>query len=200
MLGLYNDAESMFAQAAPIGAKYPPLQLSLLRARANLALSRNQYGHAMALARLALAGGTASPGTKAELNSIVGLALLGSGQKQAGLRACEEALRTAESLNDDEVLMQTRLALVKAKLESGDRPGALAVFHQAESNLSRFPEWRWRALALMARTDSLYLTPARRALDQLTEQWGSNVIRPYLERPDIKPLARPFLSSFHAEH
>lgn len=199
MLGNYNEGESMLAQAGAIAAKIPRLKLSIMRARAKMALSRSQYAQAAAQARLALAAGTVSPGTEADLKAVEGLALLGSGRKEAGLRLCEEALRAVESLHDDELLLNVRLAVVKARLESAHPAAALVLFHQAEPALSSFPEWRWRFLALASTADRLYLAPARQALEQLAAQWGAGVFESYLERPDVKHLAQPLLSSPKAE-
>jgi len=199
-LGNYSDAQAMFEQADSAAAKIPDLALKLTRSRANLALSRNDYGRAAALARSALAAGIASKVTAAELQVSLGAALAGTGHRDEGRRTLEDALAAAGSLGDPDLLLNVRLAILRTRVESGDRPGALAVFHDAEPALSGFPESRWRALALVSRVEPQYAAPARQAIDQLAGQWGAEAFRSYRERPDVASLSRPLFLSTHANH
>ena len=191
LLGRYDDARLAFEQADSIVAKSPQLGIALMRARGNMSLSRNDYTAAAAQASLALANKSASPTTTVELNSILGSARLGSGHKSEGLRLLEEALVSAASLADDELLLNTRLAVLKGRLETGDRAGALSIFHQLEPRLNAYPESRWRALALISRVDGRYVSSSRQAIDQMAEQLGKDGFQTYRERPDIKELLRP---------
>ena len=92
--------------------------------------------------------------------------------------------------------MRARLALLRARSETGDRAGALNLFHDAA--LAGHPESRWRALAWMARTGRQYAAPARDALDDLARQWGPAAYRIYLTRPDVQELSRPLLQPVSA--
>jgi hypothetical protein len=94
--------------------------------------------------------------------------------------------------------LRSRLALLRARLETGDRAGALNLLHDAEPALASHPESRWRALAWMARAGRQYAAPAREALDDLARQWGAAAYRIYLTRPDVQELSRPLLQPVSA--
>jgi tetratricopeptide (TPR) repeat protein len=192
MLGRYDEAETMFGEVEKIASKFPDLALGLTRARVNMELSRNRYARASAQARRALDADT-SPSANSELKAALGLALLGSGKEQEGLRMCEDALASAATLGDQAAILSRSLAVLRARLEMRDRVGALALFQKIEPALGGFPESRWRALALMSRLDQQYLGPARQALDNLSANWGKDAFRSYLARPDIGQLSRPLL-------
>jgi hypothetical protein len=168
--------------------------------RARMALSENRYAEAASMARRALTGSDTRPDplNVAGLKDILGLALLGLGSKIEGRRSCEESLAAAAKFNDVTTLVSARLALLQARLETGDRAGALSVFHEAEPALAGHPESRWRALALMARADRQYASSARQALDAIARQWGDAAFRLYLARPDMQKLSLPLTQSISA--
>jgi eukaryotic-like serine/threonine-protein kinase len=199
LLGRYDEARAMFDQAETSAAKFPQLQISLIRARAKMALSRNQYQEALAFVRRALAaGGSQNPTAVAELKEILGLALLSSGKEQEGRRSCEEALSTVAAIGDNVALLGASLAVIRSRMEARDRAGALALFHRIEATLNDLPESRWRALALISRADSQYLGRARQYLEELSGRWGKEAVQAYLSRPDIAELSRPLIQSIHA--
>lgn len=198
MLGRLDEAVSMFDQAGDAAAKFPQLKLSLLRARAEMDLNQNRFAQASERARRLLADAGLKPSSAAELKTVLGLALLGSGKASEGLRMCEEALAASARLGEDAGLLQASLAVLQARIATRDKAGALAIFHQVEPMLGGFPESRWRALALVSRADSQFSARARQALDELAGSWGKETFRAYLARPDIKQLSRPLLQSTYA--
>jgi len=164
-----------------------------------VALSRNLYAEAAAISRRALASDAGrNPIAIADLKRILGLALLASGSRTEGLRNCQESLAAVAKLNDVAATLRSRVALLRARLETGDRAGALNLLHDAEPALASHPESRWRTLAWMARTDRQYAVPARQALDDLARQWGAAAYRIYLTRPDVQELSRPLVQPISA--
>ena len=199
LLGRYAEARTMLDRVDPIAEKFPLIRLNLIEARADLALSRNLYAEAAALSRRALASDAGqNPLATAELKRILALALLASGNRTEGLRNCEESLAAVAKLNDVAATLRSHLALLRARIETGDRAGALNLFHDAEPALASHPESRWRALAWMARAGRQYAAPARDALDDLARQWGPAAYRIYLTRPDVQELSRPLLQPVSA--
>src|ERR1035437_7271777 len=152
LLGRYAEARAMLERVDPIAEKFPSIRLNLIEARAEMALSRNVYAEAAAISRRALASDAGEdPLATADLKRILGFALLASGNRKEGLRNCEESVATVAKLNDAAATLRSRLALLRARIETGDRAGALNLFHDAEPALASYPESRWRALAWMAR-------------------------------------------------
>jgi len=200
LLGRYPEAQDSFNRVDAIALKFPSMHLYLMQERAEMSLSRQLFPEAVTITRRALASDAGqNPLMVAELSRVLGLALLGGGNKKEGLRNCEASLKAAAPLNDVAVSVRSRLALLEARLETGDRAGALNLFHETEPMLAGHPESRWRALALVARGDGQYTTPARQALDGLARLWGDEAYRSYVKRPDLQRLALPLLHSNSAK-
>lgn len=198
-LGRYSDAEPEFARADEIGTKFSQLGTSVTRARAEMALSRGDWRQAIQLAKSALA---AKPRSfiVVDLTRIAGLALTRSGDRNSGLRKCEEAMAAAKQESDPSVLLDTRLALLEAHVAARDSAKAAAVFQDLLPALEDHPESAWRALALMAGFDRQYIGRARDSLAKLDTIWGSAALQDYLKRPDLHELSRPLLPLNFATH
>jgi hypothetical protein len=107
-------------------------------------------------------------------------------------------LATAAKLNDLGAELLARMAVMEALFETRDHDGALRTLHEIESTLSRFPEYKWRTLASIARADAQYVPLARAALNDLKQAWGNEVVNRYLSRPDLARLARPLIQTVNA--
>ena len=154
-----------------------------------MALSRNDYHDVIGRTRSAVQQiANLNPSTEADLARLLGLALLRSGDRQAGLQKVQAAFAASQKLDDPGELLDTRLALLEALLATRDSVGALGVFHDMEPALGAQPESRWRALALLARSDRQYADRAKEALGQLDALWGHDARQLYLKRPDVKQL------------
>jgi hypothetical protein len=165
-----------------------------------MALSQNQYRDAIAAIRSATAEITGrNPRTEGYLSILLGLALVRSGNRQAGLEKCREALTAAQEMDDPGELLDARLALLEALLTTRDSAGAQNVFHDMERALESYPESRWRALVLMAHSDRLYAGRANEALGQLDALWGHQTLLIYLKRPDVRQFW-PLLPANFAYH
>jgi tetratricopeptide (TPR) repeat protein len=201
VLGRYEEAGRAFADATARAAKFPDLQLKLARSRADMALSQGRATEAADMARRSLAAVAAADVlSAAELKRILGLALLAAGKKSEGRRQCEESLNAVAKLGDEDALLDARLAVEQARVETGDRAGAIAIFHALEPALAGHPESRWRALATAGRVDASYLPSAREAYESLARLWGDAVWRGYAGRPDVQRLSRPLSQANTANH
>jgi tetratricopeptide (TPR) repeat protein/tRNA A-37 threonylcarbamoyl transferase component Bud32 len=200
-LGRYDDARAALDAADGLAAKYPELRVRLLRARAELEQTAGHSSQAAAIARHALTGNPPpSPGTSIELNRVIGLALLATGDKRGGLRECEAALAAAAKSEDVNALLGARLAVAEARIANGDRVGAAALLQSIEPTLVGHPESRLRALALMAELDTRRVEAVRAALEELKSQWGDSAFVTYQTRIDVRKLIRPLLSAIPANH
>uniref|UniRef100_Q01QI7 Serine/threonine protein kinase with TPR repeats n=1 Tax=Solibacter usitatus (strain Ellin6076) TaxID=234267 RepID=Q01QI7_SOLUE len=197
-LGRAQEALPELARAE--AAKLTRLRISIPRARAEMALMLNNWREARDRARSTLAEGNVNPPAILDLTRILGLALLRSGDRKAGLQKCEEALALANKLNDVGSLVDTRLALIEALLANRDSARTLAVFHELEPLLASHPETRWRAYGLMSHADPQYAGRAKEAFTQLDSLWGHDAFLRYLSRPDFQELTRPFLQPIPAKH
>jgi serine/threonine protein kinase/Flp pilus assembly protein TadD len=198
ILGRYPEAQVAFDHADARAEKFDALRLNLALARAEMSLDQNLYGDAAMKARRSLPSDNPQNSlTVADLKRVLGLSLLAVGNKKEGLISCQESLAQAVNLADVAGVFRARLALLQARLETGDREGALDLFHEMERDLPTHPESHWRALALMARLDTLYAFPARQALEKL-RAWGESAYRTYLARPDVQKLSRPILQAVFA--
>jgi tetratricopeptide (TPR) repeat protein len=199
VLGRYKEAFPVLDAAEANAAPYFSLRLSLLRERATLALSQGRFIEAASVARKALSEDTGqNAGTNAELSRIIGLALLSSGSVREGVKYCRESLVVAEKLDSPARLMEARLAMEQAFVKTGDRVAALQIFHESEAVLTKYPEFRWRMLALVSLIDPKQAPAARSALTDLSRAWGEQTFKLYLNRPDVAHLARPLLQTDHA--
>jgi tetratricopeptide (TPR) repeat protein len=200
-LGRYAEARDKLSQAQASAAKFAALRLNMMSTQAEMSLSLNLFRDAAATASRALASETSRDLlTTADFQRILGLALLGSGNRTDGLRNCEESLAAATKGYDAATTFDSRLAVLIARLENHNEAGARSVFHDLEPALAAYPESRWRALALMAGIDRQFSARAREALADLAHLWGDAAYRTYLERPDVQKLSRLVLNPNTANH
>jgi tetratricopeptide (TPR) repeat protein len=200
-LGRSHEAFPELARAENAATKLPRIHSSITRARVEMALSLNIWREAIGRAKSTLsASGNLNPVAVVDLTRMLGLALLRSGDRKAGLQKCEDAFAAAQQLNDPGELLDTRLALLEALLAARDSAQALNVFHDLEPTLAAHPESRWRAFALMARSDRQYTDRAKEAIGQLDTLWGHDAFLQYLKRPDVQELSWPLLQSNSARH
>ena len=200
VLGRYAEALPGFDRADAATPKDLSLRRSIAQCRAEMALSRNQFREAIDAAGGALSGAGAGPFVAVELTRIMGLALVRSSDRGTGLRKCEAAYAAAWKLEDPGQILGARIALLEAQLAVRDSARATVVFHDLEPALAGRPESRWRAFALMARSDRQYADRAKEALGQLETLWGHDALHQYLTRPDLMELSRPFLQTSSAKH
>lgn len=195
ILGHEAEARSLMADVDPEGVKSPPLRFYLASARAEASLSQERFADAIRQVREVQTKTQAPNGVaSANLSTILGLALLRSGNVRQGAQQCEDALRSVESSGDPAALMAARVAILEARVSSGQEAEAKALFNGFEASLGSFPESGWRALAIIAGRNPEYRERARQALADLERQWGGDVYAAYIRRPDIHRLAWPLIA------
>jgi tetratricopeptide (TPR) repeat protein len=200
-LGRYAEAQDAFTLSAKAAPKFPALNAWLLQARARMELSQHHYQQARDLAVQALASPAASDRRlHSELTAPLGLALAGLGDVHGGLRRCRESLDDAIQVDEIPLLILARAALAQVLVQSGDRAAVLKLLRGHESETAKYPEANWRVLAVMAQADPQYGAPARAALQQLEQLWGSEAFRQYSARPDVEQLSRPLFQATNAKH
>ncbi len=200
IMGRYSEAVDALQLAEAASGKFPGLKLLLLHTRARIELSQQHFSEARVLASRALMSvAEADRRLHSELTGALGLALAGSGDVGGSLRRGRESLDDAIKLGEVPVVIRARVDLGQILIRAGDRAGVLKLLRGNEPEESRYPEVRWRVLALMARADPQYSTPARDALRQLGQLWGETACREYLTRPDVEGLSRPLFPSIHAK-
>lgn len=193
-LGQYAEAAVMFARVDAVAQRFPPLRMQLIYGRASMALSQNRFHEAADLARGALAADLSrAPDLQMEFQQVLGLALLGLGNKSEGARKCEAARASADAGQDTGEALLAGVTLLEARIEQGERKSALQVFEEIEPSLAAHPELQWRALALASVADPRYAGRAREALLKLSRLWGDSAYTIYSSRPDIRKLSRPLL-------
>jgi tetratricopeptide (TPR) repeat protein len=200
-LGRYDEAREAIAAAEARAVKFPALRLRLLRDRAGVELSQEHYTEASTLASQALAANNGRDGTlHSQLAGLLGLAQAGSGNLARGLQLCRESLDAAEKVGATTTLNRARLTLALALAHAGDRSGVLAALRDHDPDATKYPESRWRALALMSQADPRYTAPAREAASGLERLWGQQAFQKYLARPDVRRLWRPLFRPVTAIH
>ncbi len=201
LLGRYGDAEQAFRAAETVDAKFPALRIGLVRARAAMALSREQYAAAKDLANQALeAEAGQHAGLHAELLGILGRALVSSGNPNRGLPLCLESLQRATKLGEPRGIMRARYVRADALTATAARADAVALLRDSIPEANNYPESRLRALALLAAAEPQFIEPAKQARDALERLWGEDVFRQYCTRPDIARLLRSLSRPVGATH
>ena len=159
----------------------------IAQARAFNALSQRRHEDAAAIARGNLSKVAQDDALNAaRFRQILGLALIGQGNVQAGSRVCEQALAAMAELDDPDSVLDARLAALQGRVLRGDKGGAKSLFVAMEPSLAAKPETKWRALSWRSRLDTAFRDPARGAFEDLRRLWGETAFRGYLSRPDLQ--------------
>jgi hypothetical protein len=122
-----------------------------------------------------------------------------SGDWSEGLRICRESLSDAIKVGETILVIKTRIALAAALMDAGDRAAALGILRGNEPDPEKYPEVRWRALAIMSRADPSYAAGAAEAFHLLERMWGADAFRLYQARPDVERIASPLFRPIHAK-
>jgi tetratricopeptide (TPR) repeat protein len=190
-LGRYREAAPLLLGIEAAESKFTLLHIKALRTRAEIELGQNHYSQAASAAKQAVAADSGQdPMTTSSLHQLLGLALIGAGNKREGLTYCREAFASAAKADDPASKVDRQVGLLRALLAAGGRAEALQQFESLRQALVDRPETNWRVLASMARIDSQYAGPARQALETLRKLWGEEALRSYLSRPDLQTISR----------
>jgi tetratricopeptide (TPR) repeat protein/predicted Ser/Thr protein kinase len=192
-MGHYNQVEEVFAELATAKELAAPLTM----ARAQTRLSQRILPEAIKLSNegITVAGET-DPEVTIQSMFTLGLARVLSGDKEGGLKLCQEAVKKAASTGDFTLLSRALLIEAEAALHAGDPQTALKSALDAQARFARGsqfePEWRaWfiasqasQKLGNQAQSEE-QLKNARSARSNLERQWGADAFKQYSLRRDI---------------
>ena len=192
-LGQYSEADIMFARADTSAQVFPPLKRLLSYGRAAMLLSQDRFEEAAGAARAALAADLSrTPGIRNQFERVLGLALVGIGRKDEGVRKCVEARTRIVSDQEIDDIPEAGVAVLESLVTAGENQSALRVFHEIEPSLAAYPELLWRAQTLISRATGQYKDAARESLLKLSQMWGESAYTTYLTRPDVVRLLQTF--------
>lgn len=192
-LGHYNQVEDVFAELATTKELAAPLMM----AKAQTRLSQRILPEAIKLSNEGITvAGERDPEVTIQSMFTLGLARVLSGDKEGGLKLCQEAVKKAASTGDFTLLSRALLVEAEAALHAGDPQTALKLALDAQARFARGsqfePEWRaWfiasqasKKLGNQAQSEE-QLKNARSARSNLERQWGADAFKQYSLRPDI---------------
>jgi len=162
------------------------LRARLALGEAEIAAYRTHWPDALRLARQAtgLNGGTDE---NIEAEMLAGLATIHAGQIDPGRVACEHAIRVSKEKIRPYLEARSKLSLGEALREKGRPEEGAAVAREAFVFFDSRRIWEavWRCRVVLAGA------PARTTLDEVKRLWPDEMVRSYLERPDLKKIALP---------
>jgi tetratricopeptide (TPR) repeat protein len=203
-LGRYRDAEKVLAEARTVSAqpgsdiRFPSV---IACYGAEMALSRNLFTEADALAQKAIRMESATKRIQATAGCVAGLARARGGSVQEGERLCEEAVSIASGLDDQSILLDTSLALAEILVARGQPKAAVEKARPALDSLQKAGRkealWRcWSVLARAYRRDGDLVHAGEAAghaaagLAELRTLWGQADFERYRQRRDIQGYLR----------
>ena len=201
-LGRREDAERSLTGAARLLEQNPdrPSFFRLRLVQAQLAYGNGEWPQAAARARQALA--LRSDNASAAL--MEALVRIRSGSRAEGAAAAEAVIAKFDQDKSIFDAAEARLSAAEALAAVGGSAGRARALRLAQEALA-FAEPRklfesvWRAHAVASQTTAepaearLHAAASAAALAQLRLQWRSDFIEGYLQRPEIRPLARGVL-------
>ena len=193
-LGNYSQVETVFAELATAN----DLAAHLTMAKAQTRLSERKFSEAIKLGNQGITlAGEKDPEVTIQSMLTLGLARVLSGDKEEGLKICQEAVKKATGTGDFTLLSRALLVEAEAALHAGDLQTALKSALDAQTRFARGsqfePEWRaWfiasqasQKLGNQAQSEE-QLKNARSVRSNLERQWGPDAFKQYASRPDIQ--------------
>jgi eukaryotic-like serine/threonine-protein kinase len=201
-LGRYEEASALFAAADSKAEKFLPMRLAIALERAEMALSQGKYRESTALCRRIVA---AAPDVVklSEATIVLCMNETRSGSKRQALTDCESATTMAGKLEDNTLRLAAQLALAEARLNLGDRRGALDLLKQTEPSVADLPHTRLFLLALAARAGSDRMREsadgAKQQLADIETQLGPAAFHIFVRRHDVEDMLRPLSVALSAK-
>ena len=203
-LGRYAEAETAFTEADQFanatGAGDTSLAPEVVRCRAEMALSQQQWPQARDLIRPILARPNAPVDELLVRSQLVsGLVQANNGAAAAGIAECQSAVNHALPMNNRALILHAKLSLAQALSLGGKIRDAADLARSVAEDAAGIKcyETAWRAWFLAsianAKTGDQGRADAQRAssnaaLNQLRQQWGDTAFAEYRTRPDISNL------------
>jgi serine/threonine-protein kinase len=168
--------------------------------QARMALSEGDYTTAIGKSREALAlVKDTDVSMKIEAGSVLGLAMVMSGTKAAGITECKNAVAIAQkNQTDRQLLADTQFILAQALSRIAPGPESLNLALAAQKEYARLEkhESEWRAWLIAARSAGTtvasrpYVQNALQSRSKQEQQWGAELVRRYQSRRDIQGLEK----------
>jgi tetratricopeptide (TPR) repeat protein len=188
-MGQFEKASADLAQARArvekMEGKQAQLRARLALGEAEIASYQTRWVDALRFARQAAAlnGGTVE---NIEAEMLTGVAMIHLGSAQPGLTACNHAIRASEEKSQPFLAARSKLSFAETlwgkNLAGAARPLAqdALLFFQPR----RIWDSVWRCQRILTSHSS-------GALDEVKRLWPADIVRSYLQRPDIKEFALP---------
>lgn len=136
------------------------------------------------------------PAMTIQAKGVIALAQARAGITRKRMLLCEEALDTANPLNDPQLSNQVLLSCAETMIIDGDTQRALDTALRVEKDFARFgkTDSEWRAWLIAARASALlrqeakareYASYADQRLSELEQKWGAEAYKGYLARADV---------------
>jgi tetratricopeptide (TPR) repeat protein len=179
------DLEQARARAEKLQGKQAQLRARLALGEAEIAYYQTHWAQSLRWAREAgkLDGGDDE---NSEAGVLTGLAMIRTGSSRDGLAACDRAIRQCEEKSQPYLAAWGRVSLAQALLDNRGAKDAVPAAQEALAFFGPRHNWEavWRCQKILDEGEA-----ARTALGELKRSWPEDVVRPYLERPDLKKLA-----------
>jgi tetratricopeptide (TPR) repeat protein/predicted Ser/Thr protein kinase len=200
-LGHYDQAEPVLNDAwktvSESKGQFKQLVPTVLLIRAQMKLSQEKFGEAIALANEAIAAaGTGIPEIAIEGRSVLGLAKARSGNAREGLKLCNEAVEMASATGDFSLQYRALLNKAETALLTNDAQTALNLATEAQAKFAQgeLYESEWRAWMIASRASEKLgdknkaqeqLANATNVRAKLEQRLGADSFKQYTLRPDI---------------
>jgi len=136
------------------------------------------------------------PALTIQAKNAMALAQARAGITRTAKLLCEEAVDTANRLNDPQLSSAALLSSAEVMLDVGEKQGALESALRVQESFARFgkTDSEWRAWLIAAEASALlrreanareYASYADKRLSELEQKWGAEAYKGYLARSDI---------------
>jgi hypothetical protein len=140
--------------------------------------------------------GNDNPAVTIQAKDVIALAQTRAGVRRTAKALCEEALGTANQLNDPQLSDQALLSCAETMIGDGNTQRALDAALRVEKNFASFgkTDSEWRAWLIAAKASALlrdeanareYASYANKRLSELEQKWGAEAYKGYLARSDV---------------
>ncbi|MBZ5624377.1 MAG: protein kinase [Acidobacteriia bacterium] len=203
-LGRYGDAVQLIGEAEKLSgqpgsdSRLPSL---IAYSRAEMALSRKEFGEAASLAWRASKMASSTKQVQASAKCLVGVVMTRAGSARDAKGLCSDGLAAITALGDAPALSDGRLAMAEILLGLRELPAAQEQVRLALDDFEKAgrKESAWRASAIAASILRRSGDPikakdaeerAQARLAELRAGWGAQDFNRYLTRPDIRDCQR----------
>jgi tetratricopeptide (TPR) repeat protein len=196
-LGRYDAAkrllDDLFKSNEDLQGLLPSLHLN----RAVTSLSQRDSRQAIESSNQAIKTGDPKSDVTVQAQYVLALAKADSGAQVEARKLCDESLKATANAGDYGLHSRALLACAEVALKGKDAQTAFSLATQAQERFTRGLqlESEWRAWAIASRASKELgqsdkaqeqLKNAETTRSKLEQQWGADVFRTYVARPDIR--------------